>query len=229
LGDNLYDRDGYKTSLMYSMLTQRAKETLQLAVPGNHDFWEEGEEMLLKEYDQFGNGFMQVYAQDVAASLPNASTPFDFSLNPNLRRVASGHNFFFYHSIGNMVSRLALRMHPLPLSAAQGWIGVSNHHATSHAHLEAACAHMQVPPLFIFPNHNSVSYSTPRSPQTCRSCSSSATGATSPSAPRTDTPLRNSTTKCSRCPAAAPPSCATPTAICTRTECGPARQTAARQ
>ena len=60
LGDNLYDRDGSKTALMYSMLTPRAKETLQLAVPGNHDFWEAGEELLLKDYDQFGNGFMQV-------------------------------------------------------------------------------------------------------------------------------------------------------------------------
>jgi hypothetical protein len=104
LGDNLYDRDGSKTELLYSMLTLRAKETLQLAVPGNHDFWEAGEELLLKEYDQFGNGFMQVYAQDVAASLRNSSSPFDFSLNPNLHRVASGDNFFFYHSIGNVVS-----------------------------------------------------------------------------------------------------------------------------
>ena len=49
LGDNLYDRDGSKTALMYSMLTLRARETLQLAVPGNHDFWEAGEELLLKE------------------------------------------------------------------------------------------------------------------------------------------------------------------------------------
>lgn len=89
---------------MYSMLTPRAKETIQLAVPGNHDFWEEGEELLLKDADQFGNGFMQVYAQDVAAALGNASSPFDFSLDPNHRRVASGDNFFFYHSIGNVVS-----------------------------------------------------------------------------------------------------------------------------
>lgn len=104
LGDNLYDRDGSKTALLYSMLTPRAKETLQLAVPGNHDFWEAGEELLLKDYDQFGNGFMQVYAQDVAASLRNDSSPFDFSLNPNHHRVASGDNFFFYNSIGNLVS-----------------------------------------------------------------------------------------------------------------------------
>ena len=89
---------------MYSMLTPRAKETIQLAVPVNHDFWEEGEELLLKDADQFGNGFMQVYAQDVAAALGNASSPFDFSLDPNHRRVASGDNFFFYHSIGNVVS-----------------------------------------------------------------------------------------------------------------------------
>jgi hypothetical protein len=46
---------------------------------------------------------MQVYAQDVQASLTNSSAPYDFSLNPNLHRVASGHNFFFYHSIGNVV------------------------------------------------------------------------------------------------------------------------------
>ena len=46
---------------------------------------------------------MQVYAQDVQASLPNSSAPYDFSLNPNLHRVASGDNFFFYHSIGNIV------------------------------------------------------------------------------------------------------------------------------
>jgi len=105
LGDNLYDRDGSKTALMYSMLTPRAKETLQLAVPGNHDFWEAGEELLLKDYDQFGNGFMQVYAQDVAASLGNSSSPFDFSHDPDRRHVAGGDNFFFYHSIGNVVGR----------------------------------------------------------------------------------------------------------------------------
>jgi hypothetical protein len=104
LGDNLYDRDGSKTALMYSMLTPRAKETLQLAVPGNHDFWEAGEELLQKDDDQFGNGFMQVYAQDVAASLGNASSPFDFSLDPNRHHVASGDNFFFFHSIGNTAS-----------------------------------------------------------------------------------------------------------------------------
>jgi hypothetical protein len=46
---------------------------------------------------------MQVYAQDVQASLTNSSAPYDFSLNPNLHRVASGDNFFFYHSIGNVV------------------------------------------------------------------------------------------------------------------------------
>jgi hypothetical protein len=61
---------------------------------------------------------MQVYAQDVAASLLNASAPYDFSLNPNLRRVASGDNFFFYHSIGNMVSRFALRARTPLLIAA---------------------------------------------------------------------------------------------------------------
>jgi hypothetical protein len=126
LGDNLYDRDGSKTTLMYSMLTLRAKETLQLVVPGNHDFWEAGEELLLKEYDQFGNGFMQVYAQDVQASLLNSSAPYDFSLNPNHHRVASGDNFFFYHSIGNI-----------------GWIGLSNHHKTSHSQLRTACSYMR--------------------------------------------------------------------------------------
>jgi hypothetical protein len=119
LGDNLYDRDGSKTALLYSMLSARAKETLQLAVPGNHDFWEAGEQLLLKEYDQFGNGFMQVYSQDVAAALSNASSPFDFSLNPNLHRVASGDNFFFYHSIGNVVSAVAAS--PPPRSCFQSF------------------------------------------------------------------------------------------------------------
>jgi hypothetical protein len=155
LGDNLYDRDGSKTALMYSMLTLRAKETLQLVVPGNHDFWEAGEELLLKEYDQFGNGFMQVYAQDVHASLLNSSAPYDFSLNPNLHRVASGDNFFFYHSIGNVVPHPLPPTHyynlnpvsfpspPSPLIFLQGWIGLSNHHTTSHSQLRAACSYMR--------------------------------------------------------------------------------------
>jgi hypothetical protein len=108
LGDNFYDRDGSKTALLYSMLNPRAKETLQLAVPGNHDFWEAGEELLLSDHDQFGNGFMQAYAQDVAASLLNSSSPFDFTRNPDHHHVASGDNFFFYHSIGNLVSFPAL-------------------------------------------------------------------------------------------------------------------------
>jgi hypothetical protein len=149
LGDNLYDREGYKTSLMYSMLTQRAKETLQLAVPGNHDFWEEGEELLLKDYDQFGNGFMQVYAQDVAASLRNTSAPFDFSLNPNHHRVASGDNFFFYHSVGNVVSACCPRALLLPLTPCTGLdrrIQSPPHFALSsriclHLHAHRQCLH----------------------------------------------------------------------------------------
>jgi hypothetical protein len=55
--------------------------------------------------DQLGNGFMQYYGQDVAAS--TSSAPYDFSVNPDLPEpnaynLPPPSNFFFYHMIGNV-------------------------------------------------------------------------------------------------------------------------------
>lgn len=59
--------------------------------------------------DQLGNGFMQFYGQDVAASYSAADgvTPYDFSVNLDEIKPASDtlpplSNFFFYHQIGNV-------------------------------------------------------------------------------------------------------------------------------
>jgi hypothetical protein len=71
------------------------------SVPGNHDFWINSSPTLWTKkdqargalppslplsdliYPQLANGFMQMYAQDVVASLQAEPTPYDFSRNPD--------------------------------------------------------------------------------------------------------------------------------------------------
>ena len=59
--------------------------------------------------DQLGNGFMQFYGQDVAASYraEDGVTPYDFSVNldaiePSAVTLPPLENFFFYNQIGNV-------------------------------------------------------------------------------------------------------------------------------
>eukprot|EP00041_Stephanoeca_diplocostata_P012646 m.212158 g.212158 ORF g.212158 m.212158 type:complete len:440 (-) comp19036_c0_seq2:81-1400(-) len=107
LGDNFYDQDGGITQRFYQTLSNAAKQQWQITVPGNHDFWRVGLPLAATKEDQFGNGFMQFYAQDVAAADVNASkSPFNYSIDPDSAEhkhslpVAS--NFFFYHKLGNV-------------------------------------------------------------------------------------------------------------------------------
>lgn len=63
-----------------------------------------GSPLLGVKEDQYANGFMQFYGQDVAASYhaEDGTTPYDFSVNPNDKlEIPALENFFFYHSIGN--------------------------------------------------------------------------------------------------------------------------------
>ena len=74
------------------------------SVPGNHDFWVNASPKLWTPKDQLGNGFMQWYAQDVAAAFSNeaagVSDPFDFSIDPDSEHadaysIPSLSNFFW--------------------------------------------------------------------------------------------------------------------------------------
>ena len=56
--------------------------------------------------DQLGNGFMQFYGQDVAASL-NCNTPYDFVNDPDSEDTSAENlppasNFFYYNQVGNI-------------------------------------------------------------------------------------------------------------------------------
>ena len=80
--------------------------------PGNHDFWVKSAPSVYEPgRDQLGNGFMQFYGQDVAASALNAATPYDFSVDPNVdlgshsanaENLPVADNFFYYNQIGNV-------------------------------------------------------------------------------------------------------------------------------
>lgn len=73
-----------------------------------HDYWVKSSPQVWNLEDQLGNGFMQFYGQDVAASVvTDSSTPYDFSVNPDLPEpnaynLPPPSNFFFYHMIGNV-------------------------------------------------------------------------------------------------------------------------------
>ena len=127
LGDNLYDSDGAITKRFHAALTPAARQVFSLTVPGNHDYWTVGAPLGKTKKDQFGNGFMQYYAQDVVASRGNASTaPFDFTVNPDTKQLPPASNFAFYHKIGDT-----------------GFIGFSGAHAKEDhsAFFEEACAY----------------------------------------------------------------------------------------
>lgn len=99
LGDNFYDRSGKSSADFYSRLETPVKTTLLVTVPGNHDYWLIGSPS--KDLgDQYGNGFMQFYGQDVMAA--SASSPYDFSVDPVTSQLPDPSNFFSYYTIGNV-------------------------------------------------------------------------------------------------------------------------------
>jgi hypothetical protein len=125
IGDAFYDLDGSVTSRFYSRLTPRAKEVVQLAVPGNHDFWYKGDPLLGQADDQRGNGFMQWYGQDTLGASTSGDSPYNFDSDPDATGspLANWSNFFFYHTIGNV-----------------GFIGFSNAHGFEEQPFRRACS-----------------------------------------------------------------------------------------
>mmetsp|Transcript_8866 Transcript_8866/g.20713 ORF Transcript_8866/g.20713 Transcript_8866/m.20713 type:complete len:482 (+) Transcript_8866:133-1578(+) len=114
LGDNLYDRTGEVSSSFFDSLSLAVKSKPLLTVLGNHDYWILGTPRAATKWDQFGNGFMQFYAQDsyAASELQPGSpeAPFDFSSDPDHGRAhnnpfggqkVSLPNTFFFNQIGN--------------------------------------------------------------------------------------------------------------------------------
>jgi hypothetical protein len=79
-------------------------------VPGNHDFWVNSSPPLSVPWDQFGNGFMQFYAQDTMSASANPALPYDFTVDPDAknpdlghgRQIAAASNYFFYNKVGNV-------------------------------------------------------------------------------------------------------------------------------
>ena len=100
LGDNFYDQQGEYTKSFFANLTPATKSKLFLTTLGNHDFWVMGTPMLKTKNDQYGNGFYQYYGQDVVTS--SASSPYDFSVNPDTKNLPPAGNFFTYNQVGNI-------------------------------------------------------------------------------------------------------------------------------
>lgn len=110
LGDNFYDQSGEATSTWFNALSKESKSKVMASVPGNHDFWINASPTLWTKKDQLGNGFMQMYGQDVAAAVSaegsGSFTPFDFSRNPDASNTSAynippASNFFWYYMMGN--------------------------------------------------------------------------------------------------------------------------------
>eukprot|EP00035_Acanthoeca_spectabilis_P038820 m.56504 g.56504 ORF g.56504 m.56504 type:complete len:437 (-) comp9305_c0_seq1:23-1333(-) len=132
LGDNLYDTDGGITERFFGRLTPAARAVFQPTVPGNHDFWRDGLPVAKSTKDQFGNGFLQYYGQDVMAGKANLAVPYDLSANPDDHgALPTFSNFFFYNKIGNV-----------------GFIGFSGAHseAESASAFEEACSYFEQGP-----------------------------------------------------------------------------------
>lgn len=104
LGDNFYDQSGLPTAQWFAGLSQQTKTKILGSVPGNHDFWVNSSPQLWTKKDQQGNGFMQWYGQDVAASV-GQNSPYDFTSNPDspasADNIPSQTNYFWYNKIGN--------------------------------------------------------------------------------------------------------------------------------
>lgn len=115
LGDNWYDRDGTTTKKIYAQLELSVLAKPMITVAGNHDYWIlASPKTAMRDFDQFGNGHLQFYAQDTLAArgaLPGTPTaPFNLSVDPSRGAKSffgSGNlpavdNSVFYHQMGNL-------------------------------------------------------------------------------------------------------------------------------
>lgn len=106
LGDNFYDQKGDNTESWFNALDKSTKSKVFGTVPGNHDFWVNSSPKVWVPKDQLGNGFMQFYGQDVAASL-GSDAPYDFVNDPDApdtsaENLPPASNFFYYNQVGNV-------------------------------------------------------------------------------------------------------------------------------
>lgn len=111
LGDNYYDKDGNLTWHFNKGLSSVVESKVLLTVPGNHDYWIRGYPSAEEWDDQFGNGFMQFYAQDTVSAFKYSEAGlnevYDFGVNPDKAHPVSAKkadmtNFLWYNAIGNL-------------------------------------------------------------------------------------------------------------------------------
>eukprot|EP00658_Telonema_sp_P-2_P000020 TRINITY_DN10003_c0_g1_i1.p1 TRINITY_DN10003_c0_g1~~TRINITY_DN10003_c0_g1_i1.p1 ORF type:complete len:278 (-),score=62.24 TRINITY_DN10003_c0_g1_i1:478-1311(-) len=106
LGDNFYDQDGRLTSAVWRQLSPEFKQSFLISTPGNHDIWVAGGPgPTADQYDQYGHGFMQWYAQDSLAASPTGL--FNLSAVPTLpvngsKLNNSPDNFLLAEQLGNV-------------------------------------------------------------------------------------------------------------------------------
>jgi hypothetical protein len=113
IGDNFYDPHGILGPKFFTQLTHAAKSKPIMSIVGNHDFWQHGSPTAKSGYDTFGNGYMQYYLMDTAASLTQKDgVPLDFSVDPTASalRLRDGNphlppatNFFTLNAIGDVM------------------------------------------------------------------------------------------------------------------------------
>jgi hypothetical protein len=106
-GDNFYDKNGSLSTQFFAQLSQEVKSRVFFSAAGNHDFWVSGSPNHSQPDDQFGNGYMQYYAMDSAASQDDPSQPFNFSVSPDGAQpetrgfLPDARNFVHYSKVGN--------------------------------------------------------------------------------------------------------------------------------
>lgn len=98
----LNDRLSMILESFFQALSEDTKTKIFHTVPGNHDYWVNGQPSLHVPKDQLGNGFMQFYGQDVIASSSDSSQPYDFTNDPDDGILPAASNFFFYNKVGNI-------------------------------------------------------------------------------------------------------------------------------
>jgi len=146
LGDNFYDQDGRITKVVYDALSVEVKSKILVTVPGNHDVWVCGGPDCSTQYEQYGIGFMQYYAQDTIFSTHSYSNKqkedeelfLNFSDDPDVQSMDTDPaNFFQYHMIGNL--------------GFIGYTGASLSFEEVESYFEEACNYMAgQEPSFIF-------------------------------------------------------------------------------
>mmetsp|Transcript_30860 Transcript_30860/g.62259 ORF Transcript_30860/g.62259 Transcript_30860/m.62259 type:complete len:304 (+) Transcript_30860:518-1429(+) len=110
LGDNFYDQTGELTKTFFAQLSPDVKRRFLMAVNGNHDNWVCGNPRCGDRHDNFGQGQMQYYAMDSAASAraPQDDAAFlSFAVDPDAQQrwgafQNDASNFLVYHKLGNL-------------------------------------------------------------------------------------------------------------------------------